>query len=205
LAQWTKSRSEKPAANDDGEVLQFKIWLKGISPMVWRRIQVTAGSTLRELHGVFLVTMGWDELHLFEFSLRAIHYGSSELGWKSPNISLGELQIRKRDRFSYEYDLNIPWQHEVRLENRVQPEPGGTYPYCAAGHEPCPPEDCGGPIGFIERRDARYSLEGIEDLEAAADFVDQVVLKERFEVLKDEAFIEEMRDVLGATSAGKSG
>jgi hypothetical protein len=108
LAQRKKLRSEKPAANDDGEVLQFKIWLKGISPMIWRRVHVTASSTLRELHGVFQLAMGWDGIHLFEFSLRAVYYGSSELGWRSPDISLGELQIRKGARFSYEYDLNIP-------------------------------------------------------------------------------------------------
>jgi hypothetical protein len=196
LAQRKKSPSEEPAGADDGEVLQFKIWLKGISPMIWRRVQVTATSTLRDLHGVFQVAMGWDGIHLFEFSLRAVHYGSSELGWRSPNISFGDLQIRKGARFSYEYDLNIPWEHEVRLENRIQPEPGRTYPYCVAGHEPCPPEDCGGPIGFMERRDSRYSLEGIEDLAAVADFVGRVVLKKQTAVLKDEAVIEEMRDVL---------
>jgi hypothetical protein len=196
LAQRKKSRSEYPAADDNGEVLQFKIWLKGISPMIWRRVQVVAHSTLRELHGVFQVAMGWEGIHLFEFSLRTVHYGSSELGWRSPNISLDELQIRKGARFSYEYDLNIPWDHEVRLEDRVKPEPGRTCPYCVAGHEPCPPEDCGGPIGFMERRDARYSLEGMDDLAAVADFVDRVVLKKQMEVLKDEAVVAEMRDVL---------
>ena len=33
-------------------VLQIKVWLTGISPMVWRRVLVPASFTLRELHGV---------------------------------------------------------------------------------------------------------------------------------------------------------
>jgi hypothetical protein len=32
--------------------------LVGISPMVWRRVVVPMGCTLRELHGVFQIAMG---------------------------------------------------------------------------------------------------------------------------------------------------
>ena len=39
-------------------VLQIKVWLTGISPMVWRRVLVPASFTLRELHGVIQVAMG---------------------------------------------------------------------------------------------------------------------------------------------------
>ena len=39
-------------------VLRVKVWLVGISPMVWRRILVPARFTLRELHGVIQVAMG---------------------------------------------------------------------------------------------------------------------------------------------------
>jgi Plasmid pRiA4b ORF-3-like protein len=44
---------EKPSlAVVDGEaILQVKVWLTGISPMIWRRVLVPATFTLRELHG----------------------------------------------------------------------------------------------------------------------------------------------------------
>ncbi|WP_408845058.1 IS1096 element passenger TnpR family protein, partial [Acidiphilium multivorum] len=32
--------------------MQIKVWLHGISPMVWRRVLVPSTLTLRELHGV---------------------------------------------------------------------------------------------------------------------------------------------------------
>jgi len=47
----------EPAA-DANVVLQVKVWLVGISPMVWRRVLVPATFMLRELHGVIQVAMG---------------------------------------------------------------------------------------------------------------------------------------------------
>src|SRR5579863_4538812 len=88
----------------------------------------------RELHGIFQVAMGWEGIHLFAFDLRAVRYGSPELAARSPDIALGDLQLRKGARFAYEYDLNIPWEHEVRLEARLQMQPRRHYPYCVDGH-----------------------------------------------------------------------
>ena len=38
--------------------------------MVWRRVLVPANFTLRELHGVIQIAMGWEGIHLYEFHLR---------------------------------------------------------------------------------------------------------------------------------------
>ena len=73
---------------DATTTMQFKIWLKGLSPMIWRRVHVPENTTLRELHGIFQVAMGWEGVHLFTFSLRAVQYGSWQLGERSPDISL---------------------------------------------------------------------------------------------------------------------
>ncbi len=51
------------------------IWLLGISPMVWRRVLVPNTCTLRELHGVIQVAMGWEGIHLYQFCLRSCRYG----------------------------------------------------------------------------------------------------------------------------------
>jgi Plasmid pRiA4b ORF-3-like protein len=191
-----KLHAEAPAPDNGAKILQFKIWLKGISPMIWRRVQTPASTMLRELHGIFQIAMGWEGIHLFLFKLRATHFGSWELCGKSPNVSLGELRLRKGMRFIYEYDLNIPWEHEVRLEAELPMKSRRAYPHCVEGHASCPPEDCRGIADFLARRDAWVSEEGLEDLAAVADFVDQVVLQERRDLLKDHALIEEMRDVL---------
>jgi hypothetical protein len=178
-----------------GAVMQFKIWLLGLSPMIWRRVHVPATFTLRQLHGVIQIAMGWEGVHLFQFRLRAIHYGSWELSVRSPDITLESLRLRKGARFAYDYDLNVPWRHEIRLEERLEPVAKRPYPFCVEGHEACPPEDCGGPSGFLARRDAWLSDEGLDDLTTVADFIDQVALKGRRDLLKDEALIEQLRDV----------
>jgi len=45
--------------------VQIKLWLLGISPMVRRRVLVPNACTLRELHGVIQVAMGWEGIHRF--------------------------------------------------------------------------------------------------------------------------------------------
>jgi len=52
------------------EILQLKLRLLGISPMVWRRVLVYSSTSLRELHGIVQAAMGWDGIHLFQFDVR---------------------------------------------------------------------------------------------------------------------------------------
>ena len=51
-----------------GAILQLKVRLLGISPMIWRRVLVPESVSLRELHGVVQLAMGWEGIHLFEFA-----------------------------------------------------------------------------------------------------------------------------------------
>ena len=148
--------------------------------------------------------MGWEGIHLFTFNLRGRHYGSVELGVGSPKISLEELQLRKGQRFGYEYDLNIPWVHEIRFEGRLPAKSGRTYPCCQAGAAACPPEDCRGPVEFLARRGSRLSDGGIDDLGSLAEFLDEVVLKERRELLEDGALLDEMRTTLARLDARRA-
>ena len=167
-------------------MVQVKIWLLGISPMVWRRVLVPASFTLRELHGVFQVAMGWEGFHLYQFSLRAVRYGSSELSASSPDITLAELRLRKAARFLYEYDLNIPWRHGVRIEDRLARQTNMEYPACLGGGGACPPEDCDDPAGFMARRDGALSWDALEDLGTMEDILVPAVIERRLEILDDE-------------------
>lgn len=185
-----KRRLTQPPAEDSGTapadaeaVLQVKVWLIGISPMVWRRVLVPAAFTLRELHGVIQVAMGWEGIHLFQFCLRAVRYGSSELSASSPDVTLAALRLRKGARFIYEYDLNIPWRQEIRIEDRLRPDAGKTYPVCTGGDGACPPEDCGGPESFLAHRNEWYLLDAREDLDTMVEVLQQVALKDGSEAL----------------------
>ncbi|MHB1549166.1 MAG: plasmid pRiA4b ORF-3 family protein [Acidimicrobiales bacterium] len=104
--------------------MQIKMWLLGISPMVWRGLLVPTTCSLRELHGVIQIVMGWEGIHLYQFCLRSRRFGSWEVSASSPDVTLAELRLRKGTRFTYEYDLNIPWRHEIRIEDHLPAEPG---------------------------------------------------------------------------------
>ena len=194
---------EKPAvAPGDDAILQVKVWLVGISPMVWRRVLVPATFTLEELHGVIQVAMGWEGIHLYDFRLRAAHYGSWELGMSSPAITLAALRLRKGARFIYEYDLNIPWCHEVRIEEWLEPDTHKTYPICTGGDGACPPEDCDGPGNFMDHRNDRFSFEALEDRDTVVEVLQQVALMDGSEILRlDEETRLRLEDVLARAKA----
>jgi Plasmid pRiA4b ORF-3-like protein len=184
------SRKSQAAAGirtvDADTIVQVKVWLDGVSPMTWRRVQVPGGITLRELHGVIQVAVGWEGLHLYRFLLRAGQYGSSELGAASPDVSLAALRMRQGARLVYEYDLNIPWRHGVRIEDLMSPEDGASYPACVGGHGPCPPEDCANPAAFMSGEVHGFLWETVDDLQIFQEVLGPIVHEGRFDVLNDE-------------------
>ena len=194
----------EPHSLDAACIVQVKAWLLGISPMVWRRLLVPDTCILRELHGVIQVAMGWEGIHLYQFCLRARRYGSWEVSASSPDVTLAALKLRKGARLTYEYDLNIPWRHEVRIEeNRLDAVPGKPYPNCVAGDGACPPEDCGGPRGYLAGLDAASSWDALDDLHTMADILREVVLESRPELLKDHDTRWRLEDAVERSKAGE--
>ncbi len=144
-------------------VYQFKITLKDIKPLVWRRIQVPETYTFWDLHVAIQDAMGWQDyhLHLFEVVDPATRT-KVEIGIpsKSPVWDEGILpgwKHRIADYFSvensvanYVYDFGDDWEHIVKLEKILPRDEHGFYPICIAGKRACPPEDCGGVPGYEE-------------------------------------------------------
>ncbi|WP_246707515.1 plasmid pRiA4b ORF-3 family protein [Mesorhizobium sp. NZP2077] len=191
-----KTVGEAAASEDEVFILQFRVWLKDVNPMVWRRIQVASTMTLREFHGVLQVATGWEGIHLYQFIIYTARYGSWETGARSPAMTLGELKLRKGSRFLYEYDLNIPWEHEIRLEERQSVKPGAHYPACTGGDGDCPQEDCGGPEAWIWRQDNAFGYETMDDLEITTEFLQEVAETKSLAVLDDPDRAEELRAAL---------
>lgn len=177
-------------------VLQFRVWLRGLSPMVWRRVQVPATMTLREFHGVLQVAMGWEGIHLYQFVVHTVRYGSWELTAESPDIGLDALKLRTGSRLLYEYDLNVPWDHEVRLEERTAAKPQTHYPCCIGGACTCPPEDSGGPEAWIRQEDEAFGLGLDEDLASALEFIKDISDTRSFAILDDPDRADEFRELL---------
>jgi len=152
-------------------IVQLKVRLLGLSPMIWRRVLVPESVTLLELHGILQVGMGWDGIHLYYFDIHAVHYGSFELDAESPDTPLSRFKFREGDRFAYLYDMGDYWEHEVRIEQFLERKQKKTYPVCIGGSGPCPPEDCGGPPGYLEGQDEAIGLDVWSDMEVIAGFL----------------------------------
>ena len=69
------------------------------------------------------------------------------------SLQRNDLGLRAKERFLYEYDFGDCWQHNTRLEREVTFETKRTYPVCIGGRRACPPEDCGGPWGYMQWED----------------------------------------------------
>ena len=154
---WHKDRMSSPEGSTS--IVQLKVRLLGISPMIWRRVLAPASVTLRELHGILQVSMGWEGVHLYYFDIHAVHYGSFESSTESPDIPFSRFRFRKRRRFAYLYDMGDYWEHEVRVEQFLDRDPKKTYPVCTGGSGACPPEDCGGPPGYLEGQEQAMGYE----------------------------------------------
>ena len=163
-------------AAPSGEVLQLKIRLLGVSPIVWRRVLVPESMSLHELHGMVQLAMGWEGIHLFEFAIHGTRYVGPCPGGPSTDVPLSDFRFRRNARFRYVYDMRCWWEHELRVEERLAAHAGKRYPRCIAGAGACPPEDCGGPDAYHARREDATGVDAMDDLAAVADAVERVLI-----------------------------
>jgi hypothetical protein len=169
-------------------IYKLHIWIRQISPMIWRRILVRSGSSIAQLHDIIQIAFGWSDSHLHRFRIHARDYGISRPGGPgfaqdARQVRLADFQFRRNERFLYEYDFGDSWQHEVRIEAGLPEEPKRGYPICVGGKRQAPPEDCGGPRTFLQRRDAvpfRVS-EHLERLVESVEAGDRDAIRDQLE------------------------
>jgi len=160
-------------------VLQFKIWLIGTNPAVWRRIQVPDYYTFYDLHVAIQDAMGWLDKHLHDFVIRPKRRANMGIRIESPfcledledrapvlttEVAVADFIQEPGDQAIYNYDYGDGWQHEVAYEGSFAREKGKRYPLCLAGELAGPPEDCGGIPGYDECIEALKKNDNSEGL-----------------------------------------
>jgi hypothetical protein len=138
-------------------VYQIRVFLRGVSPMVWRRLLVRSDSTVADLHYTLQIAFGWSDSHLNCFRIHGKEFGVHHPGGpffdENPErVRLADLGLRRREWFLYEYDFTANWVHEVRVEQVLAVESKPSYPICTGGRRSAPPEHCSGVRVFLERR-----------------------------------------------------
>ena len=137
-------------------IYQLRIELLDVEPAIWREILVPASIKLPKLHVTLLWTMGWAGGHLHEFIIGHDHFGIPDPDYDTPPLLRSEDRITlgaalgTRKGFTYLYDYGDGWEHRVSVETTLPPNAGLKLPQCLNGANACPPEDVGGPPGYIE-------------------------------------------------------
>lgn len=128
------------------------------NPKVWRRIIIPSYFSFNHLHYVIQAVFGWTDSHLYQFSGNG--FGSNSVICKLYDeyesheqeqldamiIPLSRIFKREGDTYTYIYDFGDSWQHTILLEKVI---PKVSYlPDLLDGKGACPPEDCGGIMGY---------------------------------------------------------
>jgi hypothetical protein len=92
------------------EVLQLHAVLRGINPLIWRRLLVRGDTSVAQLHKILQVAFGWQDMHLHRFEIRGREYGGHQDGGvffdtDAHEALIGQLKLRRLERFIYEYDF----------------------------------------------------------------------------------------------------
>ncbi len=149
--------------SDPARIYQLKVALPYIKPTIWRRLEAPGNMTFHDLHDAIQIAMGWENCHLWMFSV-----GETEISPESEQFdfpgqpraqvadrtTLDHMLAGRRIKFRYVYDMGDDWLHEVKVEKVFAPEPNVAYPRCTGGERACPPEDCGGFPGYFRLLEA---------------------------------------------------
>ena len=156
------------------EIATLRIELDGSHPVIWRVVEVPTSITLKVLHDIVQVTMGWCDYHLWEMALGGKTYGlpmDEDFGARPRKVA---ALVRLRDvlasgttQISYTYDFGDSWEHSLTISDIRAGAPGTAYPRFIAGDRACPPEDCGGIPGFYEMLQARIDPQHPDHAEMA--------------------------------------
>jgi hypothetical protein len=111
---------------------------------------VPVAMTLKQLHAVIQAAMGWENAHLWEFTIGREPVGGS----RADRVTLQDLPRPRVTRLGYTYDMGDCWERQLTLTEPRPADPAVDYPRYLAGENAGPPEDCRGIPGFYAQLEA---------------------------------------------------
>jgi hypothetical protein len=105
------------------EIYQLHVWIRRISPMIWRRQRVRADSTLADLHDVLQIAFGWSDFHRHRFRIHGRDYGVGRPGGlaffrDAHTARLNDFWFRPNEWFVYEYGHPVADGQKTTLNRR---------------------------------------------------------------------------------------
>jgi hypothetical protein len=131
------------------------------NPSKQNAASVPTSITLKVLHDIIQVVMGWFDYHLWEFTIGKQRYGlPMDDDWGTePRADAGKVRLRevlkpRKTVIDYMYDFGDGWEHRLTLTDIRAGKPSVSYPRYIGGERNGPPEDCGGIPGFYKLLEA---------------------------------------------------
>lgn len=135
-------------------IIEIKVTLAYVDPMVMRVLQVPSDIRLDRLHQSLQAAMGWTNSHLYMFEAAGATWGIAD-----PDFSGDDLPANKTtladviedtgvNALSYLYDFGDSWEHRLEIVKTIDETSGNLYPRLTEITGTCPPEDVGGPPGY---------------------------------------------------------
>ena len=170
----TATSSDTSAASASvNEIATVRIELKDTDPLIWRQVEVPTSITLKVLHDIIQITIGWFDYHLWEFTIAGRRYGlPMDEDWGTePRKDAAKVRLREvlkpgRTVIDYLYDFGDGWEHRITVTDVRQGDPDLAYPRYLGGQGAGPPEDCGGVPGFYDLLEARADPDHPEHAQA---------------------------------------
>ena len=150
-------------------IYQLRIVLRGISPLVWRRVLLHSTTTLAHLPAILQILFAWSDEHLHSFHIHGREYGSN--GASTRGIVVRDLGLHRGERFRYVYDFGAYWECEGRLAALLPLASRCIYPVGIGGQRAAPPEDCRGAWGYLERLDQHRLYPPLEAMGGVAEAI----------------------------------
>jgi hypothetical protein len=83
----------EPDLPPSSTVYQLRVVLRGISPLIWRRLLVHGDASLADLHATLQVAFGWTDEHLHRFVVHGSDY-DAYAGDDLRQVRLADLGLR---------------------------------------------------------------------------------------------------------------
>lgn len=139
------------------KMYEVRVELLDIEPVIWRRILVPDDMPLVGFSAVIQGAVGWQASHMFGFEIAGKRY---DLKFEDDDLdderSLPVEGVIVRDVLKpgveamFQYDFGDDWWHKLDILDHRGIAKGDKPPRCLDGERAGPPEDCGGPFGYLD-------------------------------------------------------
>jgi hypothetical protein len=125
------------------DVIRLRVVLLDVAPPVWRRLEVPAHWTLRQLHAALECVLGWTggETHRFRVGDRLYGMTSDRAKPRDSRwVTLAEVAALGSGAFGYDLVGEETWRHDIRIELLAEGHAENQRAVCLDGERAWPPE-----------------------------------------------------------------